>query len=152
MAKKKTKKKAAKKGAAKKKPFKKTLAKKPKKKSAKKKSKLKAKTFKLNCPNCGNTGRDAIAYPIKFCQWIPTYFTVLAARDDTVYVDYNDFLNSPEESKDPHLFCNACAHCWPLPEWVSDKSIDDCDGPTFANEAEEEAGEFEGDEGDSEGT
>ncbi len=147
------KKKKTKKGAAKKKPFQKTLAKKPKKK-AKKKPKLKAKTFKVECPNCGNTGRDRDE-PIKFCQWIPTFFTVLASRDDSLYVDYNDFHDAPEESKDPHLFCDACNHCWPLPEWVSDKSIDDCDGPTFADEAEEEAGEFEVDEvdeGDGEGT
>ena len=139
--------KKTKKEAAKKKASKKKGAKKATKKKAKKKAKLKAKTFKVECPNCGNTGRNSDE-PIKFCQWIPTYFTMLAARDDVVYVDYNDFHDSPEESKDPHLYCDAGNHCWPLPEWVSDKSIDDCDGPTFAQEAEEEAGEFEGDDDD----
>jgi hypothetical protein len=139
MAKKKTKK-ASKKKAPKKKAT---------KKKAKKKGKLKARTFKVECPNCGNTGRNRDE-PIKFCQWIPTFFTVLAARDDTLYVDYNDYHDAREESKDSHLFCDACNHCWPLPAWVSDNSIDDCDGPTFADEAEEEAGEFEGDEDDDE--
>ena len=133
MAKKKTKKKASKKKT-------KTKAKAKKKAATKKpaKKKREAKTFKLVCPNCGNDGSGSDRdNRIQTVEWVPVFRDVLAAKDDVIFIDYDNYQDVTEMSKDSGLSCGACEHCWEVPSYVTEADIGDHKGPRLDDDPDD---------------
>lgn len=97
------------------------------------------KEFELKCPNCGNDGRSSDSEKqIQHLEWIPVFRTVEGVVGKTVFLDFDNYQDIPEEAKDPHFFCLMCKHEWPAVDGLTMNSAQDYDGVPFSQTEEEE--------------